>query len=33
MKYKKYSEREALHEIREVIRYPKDQMTRLKMDW
>ena len=32
MKYQKYSENEALHEIEGVLRYPKDQMARLKMD-
>ena len=32
MKYQKYSESEALHEIGEVLRYPKDRMTSLKMD-
>ena len=33
MKYQKYSESEALHEIGEVLRYPNDRMARLKMDW
>ena len=32
MKYQKYSESQALHEIEDVLRYPKDRMARLKMD-
>ena len=32
MKYQRYSEREALHETGEFLRYPKDRMARLKMD-
>ena len=32
LKYQKYSEYEALHEIGEVLRYPKDRMVLWKMD-
>ena len=32
MKYQRFSETETLHEIGEVLRYPKDRMARLKMD-
>ena len=33
MKYQKYSESEALHEIAKVLWNPKDRMARLKMNW
>ena len=33
MKYQKHSESEALHKIGEVLRFQKDRMARLKMDW
>ena len=33
MKYQKYSKSKALHEIGEVLCYPKDQMASLEMDW
>ena len=32
MKYQKVSKSEALHEIREILPYPKDRISRLKMD-
>ena len=32
MKHQKYSESEALHEIQEVLRYPKGRMANLKMN-
>ena len=32
MKYQTESESEALYEIGEVLRHPKDRMARLKMD-
>ena len=33
IKYQKYSESgEALHKIGDVLRYPKDQVARFKMD-